>query len=559
MSQMQRSVMARLALASGAAMVGLGATNVAAQFQTGVACTVDTVAQLKTLDSTQFTRAQLIGYHAAGDGVQSVYRCDLNDKATADDGCQTIVAADGARWKLVHNGTITSRQAGAQAGADATAILKALAAAGVAEIVIDANHLVADTVTLSGGQRVTFKGGSITATAAPANGILYAGAASPNVVITRPQITTSAGVLPIGINLTDSTGSEVDGGALLGCTMALEATTTNYIGYKVARTFINPGNPAASCLYVSGVNGADLSGVRMTGGKEGIGIYNGAQAIGQSLCDSYDQAQDGFVVIKGAQISYGECFAWGNGQSGFTTHRQGSGGDTQGVSWTACHAENNAADGFDIRGSDGAPYNVNTFFNAVGCTSRNNGRTGVYVVNAEGTTLTGFVTSGNALQGIFVDTSARTKLNGCRSESNATGVASGANCAGILIYNSNEVTLTGCDSTNSAGATQDFGVSFTGTSSNCSIVGGDYQNNRTAWANLINGNGATAAWVAAAAFQTSASVWTCSIAAQTGVYVESGFGVPTHVRPAGSLYLRTDGGSGGEMYVSNGAGNWTLK
>ncbi len=46
--------------------------------------------------------------------------------------------------------------------------------------------------------------------------------------------------------------------------------------------------------------------------------------------------------------------------------------------------------------------------------------------------------------------------------------------------------------------------------------------------------------------------------AESGPVVTQGAGVPTAAQPAGSLYLRTDGGAGSTLYVREGA-VWTPK
>jgi hypothetical protein len=42
----------------------------------------------------------------------------------------------------------------------------------------------------------------------------------------------------------------------------------------------------------------------------------------------------------------------------------------------------------------------------------------------------------------------------------------------------------------------------------------------------------------------------------TGQSITAGAGAPTSTKPSGSLYMRTDGGVGTRLYVSQGAGSW---
>jgi hypothetical protein len=128
--------------------------------------------------------------------------------------------------------------------------------------------------------------------------------------------------------------------------------------------------------------------------------------------------------------------------------------------------------------------------------------------------------------------------------------------AGILVADCANVSVSGCISSNSNGATQNYGVSFIGASTvNCSVAGGYYQNNTIA--PMFLGAAGTAVYVSASAMQTTGNVWVNTIAANTGAYDETGFGSPSHTRPKGSVFRRTDG-AGGEVYISNGAGSWSL-
>ena len=312
----------------------------------------------------------------------------------------------------------------------------------------------------------------------------------------------------------------------------------------------------ATACYVSKAKGVRLSGVETTGSKEGFGIYNGATNVRHTDCDSYGHTQDGFVVIAGSLISYTGCSAYSNAQSGFTTQRQAAATDTVKISYANCQAYSNSFDGFDLRGKTAsAAFGVDIFITATSCQSYSNAGTGFYVVLAEGTTLTGCVASVNLGQGFFIQESARTILTGCRSNSNASTVGAGTSKAGIVVQDAAYVQLNGCVSTNAAGATQSYGLSFTGAgSTNGSVSGGNYENNSTA--PIYLGASGTATYVTGAAIQTTGNVWCDTITANTGAYSETGFGVPAHTRPKGSIFRRTDG-AGGEIYMTNGGGVWT--
>ena len=413
---------------------------------------------------------------------------------------------------------------------------------------------ITNTITLNSNQTFNFGGGSLIlkSGSTPTNGILYANAKS-NINIVNPVIDCSAvSSVNAGINLIDCPNSIVTNGILTKCNIVLSSTdNTVVMNYKVLNTFLNLASISTSAIYISNVNTAEINGVEVKSGLEGVGIYNASTNIKHIGCSSYSHTQDGFVIINGNNISYVGCIAYSNTQSGFTTQRQTAYTDCRFITYSSCIARNNTVDGFDLRGANTTPFVQNMLMTLSSCISHDNTGTGYYIVNAEAVTLTGCVAQNNALQGFFVNTSINTQLVGCRSSSNANAVSAGVNKAGIIIYNSNNCTVAGCESTNSVGATQNYGISFTGTSNNGSIAGGYYENNSTLWG-YVNG----AASVCGAINQSASNVWTDTISVATEAYSETGFGAPTHTRPKGSLFRRTDGGSG-EMYMSNGGGSWT--
>lgn len=75
--------------------------------------TVGSIAALKSLDKTKYTRAFVLGYYANGDGGGGAYWYDSTDATTADNGGTVIVGADGGRWKLSCSGIISVKQFGA--------------------------------------------------------------------------------------------------------------------------------------------------------------------------------------------------------------------------------------------------------------------------------------------------------------------------------------------------------------------------------------------------------------------------------------------------------------
>jgi hypothetical protein len=427
---------------------------------------------------------------------------------------------------------------------------------GAKRIYISRAYTVNAPVTLAANQIVDFDGGSITATvgiSAP-NGILY-GNAKANVRILDPVIDASATTGVTGIKLKDCTNGTVLDGLLTKCCLLLDATSNSTrMNYKVRGTVVDMDGWQSTAVLVSRVYKASLIDVECYDGIEGIGIYNACRHVKHSHCESWGHTRDGFVIIDGQRITYSDCISHDNTQSGFTTQRLAAGTDCQYVSYTGCHAYENTADGFDIRGASSSSWGVDMHVTCSSCVAYNNGATGFYVVLAEGTTIEGCVSANNDQQGYLVSESEGTILTGCRSTSNATGVASGTSNAGILIQASPNCGIVGCISGNSNGATQEHGISFTGASSGCYLTGGNYLNNSV----LPFRQDTPLAYVSGAALQDVANVYIDSITGPTGVYSETGLGVPSHTRPKSSLFRRLDAGGSGEAYISSGGGTWTL-
>lgn len=105
----------------GAALVGLpDGTTLAGALNLGLNRVVDSIASLRALNHTFYTRAFVTGYYAAHDGGGGPYQVDPNDSSSADNGVTIIVASDGARWKLGWSSCLTPNQGGAHGDADPT-------------------------------------------------------------------------------------------------------------------------------------------------------------------------------------------------------------------------------------------------------------------------------------------------------------------------------------------------------------------------------------------------------------------------------------------------------
>lgn len=97
-------VVSQAALASqvptyGASLVGFDSNTVTDQFKNRVNRVVNTFNDIRGLSSAIYTRTYTTGALTAGDGGQGDYWMDPSDTTTADDGWNTLVASDNARWK----------------------------------------------------------------------------------------------------------------------------------------------------------------------------------------------------------------------------------------------------------------------------------------------------------------------------------------------------------------------------------------------------------------------------------------------------------------------------
>lgn len=94
--------------------------------------------------------AQTAGYYDPGDGGGGIYYLDPSDTTSADNGVTVIVAQDGGRWKLIHNGIIYAKQSGARgdgAADDTVAIQRADTIAQGGVRFDDGVYRVTDTLT----------------------------------------------------------------------------------------------------------------------------------------------------------------------------------------------------------------------------------------------------------------------------------------------------------------------------------------------------------------------------------------------------------------------------
>jgi hypothetical protein len=135
-------------------MIGIAdGTTLANALLSGINKVVNSIGALRSLSHSFYQVAFVTGYYAPHDGGGGAYQYDPNDTSSADNGGTIIVANDGARWKLQHNGTVSDRQFGVKADGttDDTAALQACLNAGVASIYIPAGtRLVTADLTRTG-------------------------------------------------------------------------------------------------------------------------------------------------------------------------------------------------------------------------------------------------------------------------------------------------------------------------------------------------------------------------------------------------------------------------
>ena len=109
-----------LSSSTGASLIGWDNTTLDVFIKSRLGRVVDSIAQLRALDKTKYTRAFVTGYYTAGDGGGGQYWYDPADTTSADNGGALIVASDGGRWKLINIGVISVKQFGAKGDWDGT-------------------------------------------------------------------------------------------------------------------------------------------------------------------------------------------------------------------------------------------------------------------------------------------------------------------------------------------------------------------------------------------------------------------------------------------------------
>lgn len=429
---------------------------------------------------------------------------------------------------------------------------------GAGKVKVDVDVTVTEDVTLASNQVLEFTQGKIIVPSGATftNSVLYKSGGS-NITIVNLQIDASATASGVpGLLVLNCINTKVWGGKLVKTNVRLESSdNTVRSGTVVSGLEVNLNTYASTGVYCSGINGAFLHGMRVYGGLEGFGLYNNARAISHVQCYSHSHTGDAFVIIAAQEVSYTDCYGYSTGQSGFTTQRQTSGANTRVVSYTNCFSWGHLFDGFDIRGANSTPWDVDTRFSLVNCHAWDNTFVGFYIVNAEGSIVVGCTAFQNGLQGFNIDNSDNVLLSACRSISNATDAPTGITKAGIYIANSLSVHVVGCKSSNTEGAPQEYGVSFGGTCSNSTVTDGEYLNNTVLSHSFVAG----VAMVGAQFNKEAGSAVTLLEISVNGTKRGECFGIPKTsfalTWPNGSKCTRIDGGSP-EAYITSGSNIW---
>ena len=120
----------------------------------GAGRAVNTIAALRAAANLKTQTYTTLGYYAINDGGGANYYLDPADTTSADNGGTVIVATNGLRLKLVHNGFITLRQWGARGNgttSDSAVLQAAVTAMGVSNFVLllsPGNYLCTTAVIL---------------------------------------------------------------------------------------------------------------------------------------------------------------------------------------------------------------------------------------------------------------------------------------------------------------------------------------------------------------------------------------------------------------------------
>lgn len=135
----------------GAASIGTAdGSSLQALLTNSLGHVIASIAALRLINSSDYTKCFLTGYATSGDGGGGQYYLDPSDSTSADNGGTIIVATDGGRWKLAYTGLVSVKQFGAKGDGttDDTAAFNAALAAVVAVRAPASTYNLAGTVNV---------------------------------------------------------------------------------------------------------------------------------------------------------------------------------------------------------------------------------------------------------------------------------------------------------------------------------------------------------------------------------------------------------------------------
>lgn len=128
---------------------------------TSLSRTVNSIAELQTLDKARYQRAFVLGYNFPGDGGGGPYYMDGTDTTSASNSGTIIVASDGGRWKYSGQSAATVKTFGAKGDgvANDSAAVQAMIGAGINTILFpEGSYLLNTTIALPQARFLSFKG-----------------------------------------------------------------------------------------------------------------------------------------------------------------------------------------------------------------------------------------------------------------------------------------------------------------------------------------------------------------------------------------------------------------
>lgn len=273
--------------------------------------TVDTIAALRALDKTLYNRAHVNGYYVLGDCRTRSYYRDAADVTSADNGGPIIVAADGARWKLVDNRIWTCKMFGAKEdGTDQAAVLgNAIATAAGANVPLefDGNFCVSELV-VSGKSGLHFigKGGLVGIATSAKDAVLQ--------FINCVDVTINGRLVINGAYNTNYTyGFHAYTNAALQDVQLYDLTNVIIVGCKTAWGFGNATRPDDDVAAIN-IRGGYTSGcpqylkaigtqtVVQVSGANAVSSYGAGDATWQTLPAVAVEAVGATVLIVGGEV-----------------------------------------------------------------------------------------------------------------------------------------------------------------------------------------------------------------------------------------------------------------